>query len=337
MLFSTTCLAVIYFLPAFTLALSRPLSSNVTTLDVSVSTLHQFSPGTWIENLAIRPSGCILTVGYSPGDQANIYSVSPTQNATEVLVHTFPGVNGVTGITTSPEPDVYFVMTGAFNFSIFSATPGTAAIHRLAFDACDHPVVEELAALPEVIMPNGMLNIPNTPYVLIADSINGKVWRFDTVTHNLTVYLDGPLLLPSGTSAQGGVNGIKFSHEFFYFSNTNQELIARVPVSGPNASPQGTPQIVATQTLADDFIVNRVNGNLFIAENGGNGLGFVKGEGNNTVVESIAEVAGPAAVIWVPGQEGRRLFVGTDGGVLGYITGNHTVGGTISVVDVEGI
>jgi hypothetical protein len=324
------------FLPAFTLAFPTPLSSGATA-PVSVSTLHQFSAGTWIENLAVRPSGAILTVGYSPNNQANIYSVFPTAKSAEVLVHTFPGINGVTGITASPEPDIYFVMTGALNFSIFSATPGTAAIHRLAFDACDRPIVKELAALPEIIMPNGMLSIPNTPYILIADSINGKVWRFNTLTHNLTVYLDDPLLLPSGTSAQAGVNGIKFSHGFFYFSNTNQALIARVPVSGPNATPQGTPQIVATQTLADDFIVNRVNGGLFIAENGGNVLSFVKGEGNNTVVEKIAEMAGPTAVIWVPGQEGRRLFVSTDGGVAGYIIGNYTIGGTISVVDVERI
>lgn len=163
MLFSPAYLAVAPILPVFTLALPKPPNRNATAPNVSVSTFHQFLLGTWIEILAIRPSGSILTVGYSPNNQANIYSVPLTINSTAALVHTFAGINGVTGIATL-ESEVNYIVTAAFNFSSFSAIPGTAAIHRLSFDACDRPFMEEITKLPEIYMPNGMIHTPNTPY-----------------------------------------------------------------------------------------------------------------------------------------------------------------------------
>jgi len=97
---------------------------------------------------------------------------------------------------------------------------------------------------------------------------------------------------------------------------------------------------VASQTVADDFIVNDFNGDIFIAENGINSLGFVSSKANSTVTETLvggpssSALLGPAAVVWARGQEGRTLISSTDGGVMGYLTGNHTIGGSISLVHV---
>lgn len=325
-------LLLLAFLPAISLGIP-----NVTSTDLPVEVIHEFPKGTWIENLVVRPSGSVLAIDFSA---PNIFEVSISANSTPTLIHTFENATSVSGIAESSSPDVYFVMTGSFTFANFSAVPGSYAIHRLAFDECsDAPIVTQLATLPTLSMPNGIIVIPQTPYVLIADSIAGLIYHFDTETLALTTFLDDSLLKPSGTSLQAGVNGIKFSRDHFYFSNTNQELIARIRVSGRDATLQGKPEIVASQTVVDDFMVDERNGDIFIAEGGINELAFVSAKGNSTVPETLVgasslALADPTAAVWARGEEGKKLIISTTGGVLGYLSGNHTVGGTISAVNV---
>ncbi|KAH8670127.1 hypothetical protein BGZ60DRAFT_406712 [Tricladium varicosporioides] len=318
-----------------------------------VRTLHAFPPGTFLENLVIRPSGSILVVDDSA---ANIYSLPPPTSKTPndtpaTLIHAFPNATGVSSISESETADVYFAITGSFNFSTFTPVPKSYALHRVDLRACsgnqgkeEKAVVDKIAGLESMRMPNGIFAIPHTPYVLIADSLTGTIQKFDTEKKVLSTYLDHPLLKPSGTSLQAGVNGIKISRGFLYFSNTNQEIVARVKISGREATPSGEVEVLATGTLADDFIVNSNNGDLYIAQNGMNSLGFLsaKGKGNNTVPVTIAgggnstDLLGPTAVVWAKGMEGRRLIVSTTGGVRQYLSGNFVADGTVAVVDVGG-
>ncbi|KAH6662261.1 hypothetical protein B0J14DRAFT_610895 [Halenospora varia] len=308
--------------------------------------------GTFIENLVITPSGSILAIDFSA---PNIYSLpfpntKLTNTAEAKLIHTFSNATGVSSISESEVLDVYFAITGSFNFSTFTPEPRSYALHRVDLRNCaggkkdGKAVVERIAGLETMKMPNGMLTIPQTPYILIADSIAGTIQRFDTAKGVLSTYLDHPLLKPAGTSLQAGVNGIKLSRGYLYFSNTNQEIVARVKVSGRDASPTGEIEVVATGTLADDFIVNSKNGDLYIAQNGLNSLGFLstKGNGNSTVPVAIAggvnstDLLGPTAVVWARGMEGRKLVVSTTGGVRQYLSGKFVAGGSIAVVDVGG-
>ena len=332
--FNAVSLWIVALLPTLTLA----GNNNSPSSGLPVEVIHEFPKGTWIENLVIRPSGAALAIDFST---PNIFELPISENSTPLLIHTFENSTGVSSIAESSYPDVYFVITGNFSFANFSAIAGSYSIHRLNLDnPTGKPVVTQLEALPNLIMPNGMIHIPNTPYVLIADSIAGIVYRFDTEELSLTKYFDDPLLKPSGTSLQCGVNGVKFSRDHFYFSNTNQELIARVSVSGRNATPQGSPQIVASQTLVDDFIVNDRNGDIFIAEDGLNELAFVSARGNSTVPKTVVglpnstALAGPTAAVWARGEEGRTLIVSTNGNLLGYLNGNHTIGGRINLINV---
>ena len=334
MLFTAVSLWVVALLPTLTLAGNHgSLSSGL-----PVEVIHEFPKGTWIENLVIRPSGAALAIDFST---PSIFEVPISENSKPLLIHTFENSTGVSSIAESSSPDVYFAITGSFSFANFSAIAGSYSIHRLTFDnPSGKPVVTKLAALANLIMPNGMVHIPHTPYVLIADSIAGIVYRFDTEELRLTTYFDDPLLKPSGTSLQCGVNGVKLSRGHFYFSNTDQELIARVPVSGRESMPQGSPQIVASQTLVDDFVINDRNGDIFIAEGGINELAFVKARGNRTVPKTLVgspnstALAGPTAAVWARGEEGRTLIVSTNGGLLGYLDGNHTIGGRINLINV---
>lgn len=321
------------------LALASVTPNNTVPSNLPIKVIHEFPIGTWIENMALRPSGSVLAIDLSA---PNIYEVPIDENCETRLVHTFTNTSGVSGIVES-SPDSYLVVTGNFSFAKFSAIAGTYAVHRLNFDErTDRPQVKFIGAIPTLIQPNGILSVPETPYLLIADSIAGKVYRYNTETLDMAVYFDHPLLKPAGTSLQAGVNGIKFSRGYFYFSNTNQEIVARVRVSGRENTPIGDPEVVASQTLADDFIVNDYNGDIYVAENGINELGFVRGRGNGTTPVVLAgsvngtELAGPTAALWARGGEGKSLLVSSTGGIMGYLQGKDTVGGRISLVCVEG-
>ena len=244
----------------FTISLRlMPLFSAI-VCGLSIEGSKDFPLGSEVENLVVRPSGSVLATVYT---FPRIYEVPVAAGSTPKLLHTFSNTTGACGISKSSKPDTYFVLTGNFSFDTFSPTPGSYAIHRLSFGDCDKPIVRELAPLPEIAQPNGMIHVPNSPYVLIADSRGGFVYRFHTETLQLSTYYDDPLLKPQ--PVQGvvfGVNGVKLSRGYLYFSNTNRQLVARVKASGLEPRLTGTPEIVATQVPVDDFIVNDRNGDV---------------------------------------------------------------------------
>lgn len=326
-----------FILPA--VAIASTTNKNASPSSASVKIIHEFPKGTWIENIALRPSGSVLAADLTT---PNIYEVPLDGTSDPKLLHTFANATGVSGIAAASDGS-YLLVTGKLSLTNFSAFPGTYAIHRLRFDECtDAAEVSFTGAIPSVIQPNGIVSIPNTPYLVIADSVAGKAYRYDTEAHTLTVYLDHQLLKPSGTSLKQGVNGVKFSLGYFYFSNTNQEIVGRIRVSGLDYSPEGEPEVVGSQTSVDDFIVDDRTGDVYVAENGLNELGFIDTQAKSTIPSVLAgspnstQLAGPTSAQWVRGQEGKRLIMATTGGLLGYLNGSHTVGGTISLIDLDG-
>ena len=326
--------------------LPRMLSLWVATLNLAavqglfVQDSGQFPLGSEVENLALRPSGSALATVYT---FPHVYEVAVAANATPRLVHTFQHTVGACGISESSTPDVYFILTGNFSFQTAKPTPGSYAIHRLSFDEFDRPVVKELAPLVEIAQPNGMTTVPGTPYVLIADSVGGLVYRFDTEKLRLTTYFDNPLLkpVPSG-GVTVGVNGVHLSRGHLYFSNTQQELIARIKASGTEPCLEGNPEIVATETPVDDFIVNDISGDVYMAEQGSlNALGFVAGDMYGSQPKTIVggpnstATLGPTAAIWAKGAVGRTLLVSVYGDVEQFVTKNYTGGGEIVFVHLD--
>ena len=236
------------------------------------------------------------------------------------------------------------MLTGNFSFQTFSPTPGSYAIHRVAFDAeCDVPHVKKLADLPDISQPNGIVAVPDSSDVLIADTRGGFLYRFDTTTRKSTVYFDDPLLKPNST--QGilfGVNGVKFSHGYLYFSNTNKQIVARVKASGKEPVLRAKPEVVVTQTSVDDFTVDDRNGDIYTAEQTGvNGVGFVSRDSYGSSPEIIAggsnstAILTPTAVILAKGAVGRTLLVSLVGDFMQFITGNFTGGGKIATVHLN--
>lgn len=304
---------------------------------LSVEITQDFPLGSEVENLALRPSGSALATVYT---LPHIYEVDVPEYSTPKLLHTFHNTSGACGIAASSEPDVYFVLTGNFSFQNFSPVPGSYAIHRLSFSKRGKPIVKELAPLGDISQPNGMIAVPNTPYVLIADTRGGYVYRFNTETLRLTTYFDDPLLKPNLTQdAVFGVNGVKLSKGFLYFSNSNQQIVARIKASGKESRLEGSPEVVALQTPVDDFIVDDITGDLYVTEQGAiNGLGLVRRNAYGSKPKTIVGGPGsttllaPTAAIWAKKAVGRTLIVSVTGGFEQFITQDYTGGARLAVI-----
>ncbi|KAH7000806.1 hypothetical protein EDB80DRAFT_724489 [Ilyonectria destructans] len=185
-----------------------------------------------------------------------------------------------------------------------------------------------------------MIAVPNTPYVLIADSRGGYVYRFNTETLQLTLFFDHPLLKPVPTEgALFGVNGVKLSNGFLYFSNSNQHIVARIKASGKEPRLKGSPEVVALQVPVDDFIVDDTTGDLYITQQGAiNGLGLVRrndyGSKPRTIVggPGSTTLLAPTAAIWAKEAVGRTLIVSVIGGFEQFQTQNYTGGARLAVI-----
>ncbi|KAL9033691.1 MAG: hypothetical protein Q9214_007392 [Letrouitia sp. 1 TL-2023] len=135
-------------------------------------------------------------------------------------------------------------------------------------------------------------------------------------------------------------NGIHPFNGFTYFTNTNTQIFGKIPIN-TQGSPTGPATTVASNAPGDDFTLDS-KGNTFIALGSQNELGYVPAAGGSVAVvagstSDTKTLAGPTAV-----QFGRRstdqgsVYVSTNGGVEGYITGNFTIGGTVTRVDFAG-
>ena len=87
----------------------------------------QFPNGTWVENLAVRSNGQILATLLSIPE---LYQVDPIGGQHPQLIHRFPMVTGLTGIT-EVEKDVFVVIAGNWSLKTLSTTPGSYSMNWL--------------------------------------------------------------------------------------------------------------------------------------------------------------------------------------------------------------
>lgn len=318
------------------------LLALATAQGLLIENTQEFLLGSAVENLVIRPSGLALATVYT---YPHLYQVPVANNSVPELVHTFHNATGACGIAASgTEADVYYVLTGNYSFETFSPVPGSYAVHRVSFASCSTPVVRHSAPLDDIAQPNGIIAVPDTPYVLITDSRGGYIYRFNTETFLLDQYFKHPMLDPvaSDLGILSGANGVKMFGGYLYFSNTNQQVVARIPATGKEASLQGDPEVVATQTQVDDFIIDEITGDLYTVESGDvNGIGRVRWADYGSKPDIIAggpnsgALLAPTAAAWAKDAVGKTLVVSVTGGFEQFQTKEYTGGHKLSIVHLE--
>ncbi|KAL8710718.1 MAG: hypothetical protein Q9220_004736 [cf. Caloplaca sp. 1 TL-2023] len=340
----------------FLLSLLLPLTSSLPSPSPPPPSPYQqlttFPPGTWVENLAIRsPTAILATLVSSP----SLYQTSPQNTYPPILIATFPNATSALGIVSPADNDIFYVIAGRFDLKTFKNTPGSYSVYQVdmrpfAYNArtnsITHPARTRLfATFPDATFLNGATAALNAHSILLADSGAGAVWKLNTRTAAITQAIPpgDPLLAPvPGKVPQNGINGLRVLDRTLYFTNSNQEIFASLPLYR-NGSAAGKAKILYSDVAGDDFAIDNQGKNAYVAVNSGDEIlrlgltGAIGGEGGDrsVVVAKGEGLAGPtSARFGGRGGGGRELYVSSNGGVGQYVTGNFTRGGGVGVVRI---
>jgi putative intracellular protease/amidase len=259
---------------------------------VSAQIVAEFPVHTFLENIAVNSQGILFITSYEAG---KIYRVTPEGTYSE-----FARVDGnVAGIATHREE---LLVSG----SIQGKTP---AIFRVT-SAGD---VEPLITISEAIFLNGMTPLEGSRY-LVADSYKGAIWEVDVKAKTAQIWIEDSLLARSDPSNPfPAVNGIKFYNNSLFASNTQRQLLIRIPLSA-NYTP-GIPEVFLTNVNLDDFAFD-VQGNLYGTTHVYNSVIRVAPDQQiTTIATSEQGMAGSTAVAFGLGNDNTNLYVTTNGGM----------------------
>ncbi|KAL9122897.1 MAG: hypothetical protein Q9187_000548 [Circinaria calcarea] len=316
---------------------SRQATTGASTANLPVGVIYEFPKDTWVENLAVRPSGEVLVTLLTSPD---VYQVDPAGASAAIQVYRFPGHLGCLGIVEGA-PDVFYVIAGNYSTQTFQSTPGSYDVFQIQminFSATQKPVVNHIASFGNSQFFNG-ITLLDSSNLLIADSQAGAVWKLSISSGAKQIVIQDPTMAPNSAVAPIGINGLRVFNGNLYFTNSNQAIFVRIPLKadGTAAGPAVT---LATSVPGDDFTSDPF-GSFYVAQQNNKlvtlrsptpgSAQVLAGDGSST-----SDLLGPTSA-----QFGRRqsdqqsLYVTSTGGIEAYITRNFTQGGRVSRVNLS--
>ena len=217
-----------------------------------------------LENLAVRANGQLILDSVT---DSTIYGFDPRQPSRKPRpLHTFKNVRSVLGIDEITH-DVFAVVVGNFS-DPGHHQPGSFSLWSLDMNQCP-PNVTLITKIPHAIALNGLATLKGKePMVLIADSVDGVLWRVDPRTRDHEPIYSSPLL--ANITATGmGVNGIRIFERKLYFINSGQETYGRIHLHH-DARTHGEVELLGRQKIGiwDDFDIDWA-GNAWVATHRG--------------------------------------------------------------------
>jgi sugar lactone lactonase YvrE len=298
--------------------------------------LYQFPIPTWIENIAVRSNGELLvTLLTSP----ELYLVSPSDPKEAVLVHKFDEVLAVTGIIEVKE-DVFYVGGGNYSLSAFSNEQGSYRIWEVdltGFGKDSKAAIKQVAHLPGAGLANGFeLLSKEAGTILIADSVNGIVWKVNVNDGKVEKVIELDEMKPPPPPAlQIGINGIKVRDGYLYWSNTVKMLFCRIKID-EEGKPTGSVEVLERDILIDDFCFDN-HGNAWLTQHGLNVLGVVKAAGGVVTaagrLDKLTIAGGTACQFGRTSSDADILYFVTTGGMSAPVNGTEVEGGKVVAID----
>ncbi|KAL3426960.1 hypothetical protein PVAG01_00469 [Phlyctema vagabunda] len=300
-----------------------------------------------LENIAARQSGeLILTSIISP----RVYQFDPSSPHDPLLVAEVPGIGGMTGIAELEKDVFYVVGLGVETVSPFAPVPGSMGVWRIDVRDCAVEAgavtgfgnVTLVAMLPDSQLLNGLCRLASndTSNLLIADSLAGTVTRLDVTTGKYEVVIADPTMtITAADGLQVAINGIEAYDADLFFTNYNQGLFARVPISLATGHASGIVDIVVRTSDVDDFAISRDGKKAYIAQNGQSTLSEVDIPNRSVkiVVNSTDLGADASVAIGRTGHDWDTLYVTASGTTNETVAGNSTVSGRIVSVDIPAV
>lgn len=247
----------------------------------AATTLVQLPAGIWLESIAVRQNGDILSTSLF-GPAPDIYTViKPAFHRDSVarVLTVVPGVQSLLGISEVPNPhgnETFFVVGGNFtSLTPLSPIPGSFKGFSITFSLDGKVNVQKVTDLtPATSFPNGVTSIPGSPgSVLIAESILGTVGRLDISTgrYDDKAFAFPEMLAPKNSPLPVGVSAVRIRGSYLYFGTAALASIFRVGIDAKgyvqkNARPELVANITSVAPGLDDFIFD-TRGNIILATN----------------------------------------------------------------------
>ncbi len=308
-------------------------------LPLPVHVVHEFAKGTFVENIAVRRNDQIVVTIVAP--RPDLYQIDPLSIHPPILIHTFAGYAGALGIV-EVDPDVFYVVVGNFSLETFEFTPGASSVFEVVVRPFNpwkktSAAIRKVADFPAATFLNGATLLSRERgEILIADSGAGAVWRLNVRTGATTkIIADDPLLKPNSTN---GVNGVRLRNGVLYFTNSDFATFNQLPLNA-DGSAAGPASTIASEVAGDDFALD-AKGQAYVGLNAANEIAKVEvPSGKVTVLAGSPQdqvtIAGPAsAAFGRTALDKKSLYIVSNGGLQGYATGNFTVGGRVSRIDL---
>ncbi|KAL8821527.1 MAG: hypothetical protein Q9223_000435 [Gallowayella weberi] len=291
--------------------------------------VYQFPNTTFVENLAVRPGGSILT---TIANRAEVYLIRPSaKDAQPQLIYRFNGSNVVTGIAET-SPDTFYLTVTSVSESL-GPIANSSQLWKITFPTrkSDNPFVTKVSSLRRILLPNGLTTLSSGKRLLSADSSLGYVFIIDTATGNTIAAMFDPLFDPVGPGSFG-VNGLEVRDSTLYFTNSAQKVFGKIPIDPRTGSSLGSAAAIAKPLSPaggyDDFALSPSGDAAFMATGAANGIEkidlesgrqeFVVGGLNSTVLNR------PTSAAFARSGNGkvdlRVFFVTTAGGQLVKVT-----------------
>lgn len=321
-------------------------------LPASLVTALSSTP-TWLESIAIRPNGDILTTQYVPVPILQTVRNPTSPNARLEPLHQFAGISAILGITETL-PDTYVIVGGNATANA-TGIPGTYGAWEITF--CSEVKVRKIADIPEVQLANGVVALPDMRHVvLFADSQFGLLFRLDTRTGKYEIVADEPEFKPHperlGNEVGFGINGVKIRREqgalWFYFTSSDLVNVYRVRITkdgyiARNKKIQLYADLNSVATFLDDFTIAD-DGSLWVTTNKDNTVIAVPKTKDGRAGKPVVAV-GEKGSLTVAGatdaEFGRTkkdkdvLYVVTAGGLAAPVNGTVTEAGKVVSVDTS--
>ncbi|RAK88388.1 hypothetical protein BO79DRAFT_255588 [Aspergillus costaricaensis CBS 115574] len=316
------------------LSLQRTTTYPLTVISDESGLPHTF------ENIATRYNGQLLvTSTVSP----YLHQVSPLQENHVSRVVRVPETAGLLGITEL-EQDIFYVISA--NISGVLGTPGSNAVWKVDLRNLDqlsdsgtvHAPVSLVARFPSAGVLNGMCRLSenDTSSLLIADSEAGQIYKLDVHNGSIQTMMNETALKDTQTGLQVAVNGIHTYDSYVYFTNLNQGIFGRIPIT-QTGRPTGPVDVIVRGAPGDDFVLSPNGQRAWVAINGHRTLIEVDiaARSAQVVVESSYLASASAVTIGRTLLDQNSLYI-SSAGVEDPTVGknSNTTGGIVARVDV---
>lgn len=274
----------------------QPLLNVVAVEPKGGETSVEFPVNTFIENIAVSPSGGIFVSSLEEGKVYRVHAGQPVAVAE---------VEKAAGLAFDGDGEL---LIGS---SVGSKAPG---IYRM-----EHGTAKLLIPMPDAVFLNGMTHLTGSRY-LVADSYRGLIWEFDTEAKSYRAWIEHPALATNADPFHPvpqyfpGVNGLKLFGGYVYASSTQQQKLVRIPLN-PDFS-AGVLEVWMTNINLDDFAFDE-KGSLYGTTHIYNSLVRIEPDRRITVIAGIEQgLAGSTAVAFGRAATDRTsVYVTTNGGM----------------------